>query len=78
MRTEELRHTILQRIAQIDDKSFLQAINSLVSNKAEETIFKLSADQKTEIERAQHEFTSGLAIDHKEVNYEITQWLKGI
>lgn len=47
MSTVELRHTIIEKLSQIDDTSFLKAIKTIVESKANEDVYKLSDFQVT-------------------------------
>ena len=50
MTTTLLKHHIAKAVNDINDKGFLQAFNTIVSNKAEETDFELTTVMKSELE----------------------------
>ena len=76
MKTAELKNSILENISQIDDKSFLQAINTIIENKMDKTVYKLTAKQRTEIEKSQQEIAKGNFTADTDLHAEIKQWLR--
>ena len=75
MSTVELRHTIIEKLSQIDDASFLKAIKTIVESKANEDVYKLSDFQKKRIEESRQQVKLGQTISNEVLQTEIKQWL---
>jgi len=75
MSTVELRHTIIEKLSQIDDASFLKAIKTIVESKVNEDVYKLSDFQKKRIEESREQVKSGQTISNEALQKEIKQWL---
>ena len=75
MRTIEIKNNIINKINLINDKSFLEAINNIIENKAEERVFKLSEDQLSLVNEGEKEIESGNYITNEDLDLEISQWL---
>ena len=75
MSTVELRHTIIKKLSQIDDASFLKAIKTIVESKANEDVYKLSDFQKKRIEESRDQVKLGQTISNEALQKEIKQWL---
>ena len=75
MRTIETKNNIINNINLINDKSFLEAINNIIENKAEERVFKLSEDQLSLVNEGEKEIESGNYITNEDLDLEISQWL---
>ena len=77
MTTTSIRSNIINKISQIDDKAFLQAINSIIENKTESGVYKLSKQQLVEINKSEKEIAKGKFVSNESLNKEVSQWLKG-
>jgi hypothetical protein len=75
MSTVELRHTIIKKLSQVDDASFLKAIKIIVESKANEDVYKLSDFQKKRIEESREQVKLGQTISNEALQKEIKQWL---
>jgi len=75
MSTVELRHSIIEKLSQIDDASFLKAIKTIVESKVNEDVYKLSDFQKRRIEESREQVKSGQTIPNEALQKEIKQWL---
>ncbi len=75
MSTIELRRLITEHLSQIEDISFLNAINAILESKVSEGIYKLSDFQKERIEVARQQLKNGETISHNDLQKEIDQWL---
>ncbi len=75
MSTVELKHTIIEKLSQIDDASFLKAIKTIVESKANEDVYKLSDFQKKRIEESREQMKLGQTISNEALQKEIKQWL---
>jgi hypothetical protein len=76
MSTIELREMIINRLALINDTSFLKAIKTLVDSKAEAEVYKLSDFQKDRIQKSREQIIKGQTISHDELQKEIDLWLE--
>jgi predicted transcriptional regulator len=75
MTTTSIRSNIINKISQIEDKAFLQAINSIIENKAESGVYKLSKQQLNEISKSEKEIAKGKFVSNESLNNEVSQWL---
>jgi len=71
----ELKNRLIQKIKEIDDIQFLEAIKTILDSKSEKTII-LTEDQEEEILLSQSEVKEGLFIEQKEIDEQINRWLK--
>jgi len=76
MTTVDLKNILIHRIAGINDKSFLTAINNLVETKSESTIYKTTPEQQKRIEEAIFQISKGESFTNEQVEMEIDKWLK--
>ena len=76
MKTAELKDIIAHRIAGINDKSFLSAINTIIEAKSESTIYKTTPEQKQRIQEAREQIANGDFLTNEEVEKEIDKWIK--
>ncbi len=76
MTTVELKNILIQRIAGINDKSFLTAINTIVEAKSETTIYKTTPEQRERIKVGQAQIAKGESFTNEQVEKEIDKWLK--
>ncbi|MEI6050903.1 MAG: hypothetical protein WCS03_18595 [Bacteroidota bacterium] len=75
MTTIELKDILIHKIATINDKSFLAAINTIVDTKSEKLIFRTTPDQKQRIKEAQEQIARGEGISNDQVEADIDKWL---
>ena len=71
----ELKTLLIQRISEIDDISFLQAIKTILDSKAEERVLKLSPEQLEEIIASKKEIEKSLFIDDDKLDNDFTKWV---
>ena len=71
----ELKNILFHRISEINDIRFLEAIKTILDEKAEDKIQKLTKDQKREIRKSQEEVKSGLFISNDDLDNEFQVWL---
>jgi len=76
MTTIELKNILLYRIAAINDKSFLTAINTIIKTKAEATIYKTTPEQQKKINEGKEQIAKGEYFTNEQVEMEINKWLK--
>jgi predicted transcriptional regulator len=76
MTTIELKKSIIQRIAEIEDSEFLKAIKTIIDSNQAETVFKVTEPMKKDIETGQQQIREGNYTTHDELEKEIIAWLK--
>jgi len=75
MTTVELKDILHHKIAAINDKSFLAAMNTIIDIKSEKLIFKTTPEQKQRIKKAQEQIARGEGISNDKVIADIDKWL---
>ena len=75
MSTLELKNALIQRIAEIEDKSFLQAIKTILDAKAESKTLQLTPELINEVMESKQEIEKGLFIENDLLEKEIEEWL---
>jgi hypothetical protein len=75
MTTVELKNLLINRIAEINDKSFLSAIKTIIDTKSESTIYKTTPEQRRRIKEGRAQLAKGEGIPNELVEKEIDQWL---
>jgi hypothetical protein len=75
MTTIELKDILIHKIAAINDKSFLAAINTIIDTKSEKLIYKTTPEQKQRIKEAQEQIARGEGISNDQVEADIDKWL---
>ena len=75
MTTIELKDILIHKIAAINDKSFLAAMNTIVDTKSDKLIYKTTPEQKLQVKAAQEQFARGEAISNDQVEATIDKWL---
>ena len=72
----ELKSILIHRISEINDIRFLEAIKTILDEKAEDSVIVLTDEQKQEIIQSGKEIKEGLFISNEELDTEIQAWLK--
>jgi len=75
MKTTELKQILKQKIDSINNRDFLDALNTLIESETRNLII-LSEEQKQQISSAQKEYSEGNYSDNSVVNEEIEKWLR--
>ena len=75
MKTVELKNILIHRISEINDKSFLHAIKTILDSKSESKVLTLTSEQRDEIIASKKEIEQGLFIENNELEKEIDGWL---
>ncbi|MCU0461373.1 MAG: hypothetical protein MUF36_05075 [Bacteroidales bacterium] len=75
MTTIELKDILIHKIAAINDKSFLTAMNTIIDTKSEKLIYKTTPEQRQQIKEGQEQFLRGETISNDQVEAEIDRWL---
>ena len=76
MTTIELKDILIHKIAAINDKAFLAAMNTIIDTKSEKLIYKTTPGQRERIKKGQDQFLRGETISNDQVETEIDKWLK--
>ena len=76
MTTVELKNILIHRIAGINDKSFLSAINTIIETKSESTVYRTTPEEREKIREGQSQLAKGEYFTHDQVQQEIDKWLK--
>lgn len=74
MTTVELKKLLIQRIAEINDVSFLKAVKTILESKTNTEILLLTPEQKKEIMESKKEIEQGLFIDNDSLDKEVAKW----
>ncbi len=75
MTTIELKKALIQRIAEINDVSFLNAIKTILDSKTQYHTISFTSEQRYEIEESRKETEQGLFIEQAELDKEFDKWL---
>lgn len=70
----ELKKVLIQRIAEIDDESFLEAIKTILDSKTQSQMLKLTEGQIAEINESKDQIERGLFIEQSELDKEFKKW----
>jgi predicted transcriptional regulator len=75
MTTIELKDILIHKIAAINDKSFLAAMNTIIDSKSEKLIYKTTPEQRQAIKEGQDQLARGESFTNDQVEAEIDKWL---
>ena len=75
MTTIELKDILIHKIAAINDKSFLAAMNTIIDTKSEKLIYKTTPEQKQGIKEGQEQVARGEFFSNDQVESAIDKWL---
>jgi len=75
MTTIELKDILVHKIAAINDKSFLAAMNTIIDTKSEILIYKTTPEQRQAIKEGQDQLARGESFTNDQVEAEIDKWL---
>ena len=76
MSTAELKNALIQRISEIQDKSFLEAIRTVLAGRAESRTLYLTPEMTNEIMASKQEIGKGLFITNDSLEKEVEEWLQ--
>ena len=76
MTTIQLKNALIQRISEIEDRSFLEAIKTILDAKSESKTLTLTPELTREIMSSKLEIKKGLYIENDLLEKEIEEWLK--
>lgn len=75
MTTIELKDILIHKIAAINDKTFLAAMNIIIDTKSEKLIYKTTPEQRQWIKEGQEQLERGEFFSNDQVESEIDKWL---
>ena len=75
MTTIELKDILIHKIAAINDKAFLAAMNTIIDTKSEKLIYKTTPEQRLRIKEGQEQLLRGETFSNDQVEAEIDKWL---
>ena len=76
MTTLQLKNALIQKISEIEDKSFLEAIKTILDVKSDSKKLYLTPELINEIMESKQEIKKGLSIDNDLLEKETEEWLK--
>jgi predicted transcriptional regulator len=74
MTTIELKKQLIERISEIDDESFLQAIKTILDSKTQSQVITLTKAQRQEIDESKKQVEAGEFIGQDELDQKFDQW----
>ena len=72
MTTLDLKKHLIQRISEIEDVAFLEAIKTILDNKSQ--ILQLTSEQREEIKQSQEQINQGFFITQDQLDEEFEKW----
>jgi len=75
MSTAELRNSIGEYLSDIEDVSFLNALQTIVASKASENLSELSDFQINRIQSGRRQHKEGQTVANDVLQQEINQWV---
>lgn len=75
MSTIEIRNKLIENILLIEDKSFLEALKTIIETKLASTTYELSDFQKDRIEKGREQLMNGNTISNDTVQKKVDKWL---
>ena len=77
MSTEQLKNLVIDRISEIEDENFLQAIKTILdSNIAPASIYKVTDEQRQKVRIGITQLDKGQIISNEDLEKEEDAWLK--
>jgi glycerol-3-phosphate cytidylyltransferase-like family protein len=75
MTTIQLKKTLMQQIADIEDISFLKALKTIIETKTKSDIIYLTNEQRAEIIESKKQVEKGLFAKQEDLQQEFEKWL---
>lgn len=75
MTTVQIKKAVIKKISEIDDKSFLEAINIILDLKTETKVLHLSKEIRDEIIASREEIQQGKFVENDVLEKELDEWL---
>lgn len=77
MTTLELKSRLLQKISEVEDPVFFEALKLFIDLKLEQKIYTTSEGQKSVVEEGLNQLRKGEGISDDDVDMKIQGWLNG-
>ena len=76
MTTKELKHTVIDKVNEIEDETLLNDLIKLIDdNSLDNNIYQLSSNHKSAIDKANKQIENGDYVTNEQSNKEIDEWL---
>ncbi len=75
MTTIQIKKAVIKKISEIEDKSFLEAINTILDLKTETKVLHLSKEIRDEIIASRVEIQQGQFVKNDVLEKELDEWL---
>ena len=75
MTTVQIKKAVIKKISEIEDKSFLEAINTILDLKTETKVLHLSKEIRNEIIASREEIQQGQFVKNDVLEKELDEWL---
>jgi len=75
MTTVQIKKAVIKKISEIEDKSFLEAINTILDLKTETKVLHLSKEIRDEIIASREEIKQGQFVKNDVLEKELDEWL---
>lgn len=76
MTTKELKHTVIDKVNEIEDETLLNDLIKLIDdNSLDNNIYQLSSNHKFAIDKANKQIENGDYLTNEQSNKEIDEWL---
>ena len=75
MTTIELKKVLIQRIAEINDVSFLKALKTILESKTETEVLSLTSEQRDEIIESKKEIEQSFYLEQELLDKKVSKWL---
>ncbi len=76
METAALKSELMALIADIEDKTLLQAVKTILDYRKKEKFIDLTAEQEQDLLKASEQGKNGHYIDQSELDAKVEEWLK--
>lgn len=76
MNAIELKKELINKISEIEDVDFLNAINTILDSKEKELFIELTPGQERELLLASEEGRKGNTISQSQMDKKVEEWLK--
>lgn len=75
MTTLQLKNALIQRISEIQDVAFLEAIKTILDSKSDSKVMQSTSEITNEIIQSKKEIKAGLFFDNDQIEKETEEWL---
>ncbi|MGV3539927.1 MAG: hypothetical protein ACO1OQ_08960 [Rufibacter sp.] len=76
MEAQRLKNILIQRIQEINDEVFLQALKVMTDAKVADASYEVNAFEREKISTSRTEYAAGEISDHEQLKADIDEWLK--